>query len=108
MLISFQIRQNEECDGGYEMKAVWWRNWMSTNHVCEESYLVTGRKNGSWQCSGFVIKSQAKEQLSDSGHVSRFFFLRYTFGELQSRVKIHFETVFFLRDIFMHITYVNM
>ena len=59
------------------------------------SYLVTGRKNGSWQCPGFVIKSQAKEQLSDSGHVSRFFFLRYTFGELQSRVKIHFETVFF-------------
>ena len=72
------------------------------------SYLVTGRKNGSWQCSGFVIKSQAKEQLSDSGHVSRFFFLRYTFRELQSRVKIHFETVFFLRDIFMHITYVNV
>ena len=86
MLISFQIRQNEECDGGYEMKAVWWRNWMSTNHVCEESYLVTGRKNGSWQFSGFVIKSQAKEQLSDSGHVSRFFFLRHTFRELQSRV----------------------
>ena len=37
MLISFQIRQNEECDGGYEMKAVWWINWMSTNHVCEEN-----------------------------------------------------------------------
>ena len=37
MHISFQIRQNEECDGGYEMKAVWWRNWMSTNHVCEEN-----------------------------------------------------------------------
>ena len=30
------------------------------------SSLVTGRKNGSWQCSGFVIMSQAKEQLSDS------------------------------------------
>ena len=32
---------------------------------------------------------------------------RYTFGELQRRVKIYFETVF-LRDIFMHITYVNV
>ena len=49
--------------------------------------------------------TQARDRLSDSGHVSRFFFLRYTFGELQSRVKFHFETVF-LRDIFMHITYV--
>ena len=39
MLISFQISQNEEIDGCYEMKAVyiyiyiWWRNWISTNHV---------------------------------------------------------------------------
>ena len=33
MLISFQIRQNEESDGCCEMKAVWWRNWISTNHV---------------------------------------------------------------------------
>ena len=37
MLISFQIRQNEEIDGCYEMKAVyihiWWRNWTSANHV---------------------------------------------------------------------------
>ena len=33
MLISFQIRQNEESDGCYEMKAVWRRNWISTNHV---------------------------------------------------------------------------
>ena len=71
------------------------------------SYLVTGRKNGSWQCSGFVIISQAREQLNDSGHVSCFFFFRYTFKELQSRVKFHFETVF-LRDIFMHIAYVNV
>ena len=68
---------------------------------------VMGRKNGSWQCSGFVIISQARERLNDSGHVSRFFFLRYTFGELQSGEKFHFETVF-LRDIFMHITYVNV
>ena len=39
VLISFQIRQNEEIDSCYEMKAVyiyiyiWWRNWISTNHV---------------------------------------------------------------------------
>ena len=33
MLILFQIRQNEESDGCYEMKAAWWRNWISTNHV---------------------------------------------------------------------------
>ena len=33
MLISFQIRQNEESDDCYEMKAVWRRNWMSTNLV---------------------------------------------------------------------------
>ena len=64
-------------------------------------------ENRPWQCSGFVIISQPKERLNDSGHVSRFFFLRYTFGELQSRVKIHFETVFW-RDIFMHITYINV
>ena len=76
MLISFQIRQNEECDGGYEMKAVWWRNWMSTNHVCEENknteLFSHGEEKWVLPCSGFVIKSQAKEQLSDSGHISRF------------------------------------
>ena len=33
MLISFQIIQNEESDGCNEIKAVWRRNWMSTNHV---------------------------------------------------------------------------
>ena len=33
MLILFQIRQNEESDSCYEIKAVWWRNWMSTNRV---------------------------------------------------------------------------
>ena len=70
------------------------------------SYLVTGRKNGLGSIQ-VVIMSQALEQFNDSGHVSRFFFLRYTFRELQSRVKLHFETVF-LRDIFMHITYVNV
>ena len=41
MLILFQIRQNEESDGCYEMKAVyiyiWWRNWISTNHVRDEN-----------------------------------------------------------------------
>ena len=70
------------------------------------SYLDTGRKNGLGSIQ-VVIMSQALEQFNDSGHVSRFFFLRYTFRELQSRVKLHFETVF-LRDIFMHITYVNV
>ena len=70
------------------------------------SYLVTGRKNGLGSTQ-VVIMSQASEQFNDSGHVSRFLFLRYTFRELQSRVKFHFETVF-LRDIFMHITYVNV
>lgn len=46
----------------------------------------------------FARKSQAKEQLNDSRHVSRFFFLRFTLRELQSRVKISFRTVF-LGDI---------
>ena len=33
MLILFQIRQNVESDSCYEIKAVWWRNWISTNRV---------------------------------------------------------------------------
>ena len=33
MRIWFQIRQTEESDGCNEIKAVWRRNWMSTNHV---------------------------------------------------------------------------
>ena len=82
---------------------------MSTNHVrdANKNTLVTGRKNGSWQCLGFVIISQAREKLNDSGHVSRFFFLRNTLRELQSRVKFHFETIF-MSDIFMQITYANV
>ena len=59
------------------------------------------------ECLGFVIISQAREKLNDSGHVSRFFFLRNTLRELQSRVKFHFETIF-MSDIFMQITYANV
>ena len=43
----------------------------------------------------FARKSQAKEQLNDSRHVSRFFFLRFTLRELQRRVKISFRNCFF-------------
>ena len=62
------------------------------------SYLVTGRKNGSWQCSGFVIKSEAKEQLSDSGHVSRFssFVIPSESYKVES---ISFRTVLFERYV---------
>ena len=35
------------------------------------SYLAAGSKNG--YCSGFAFKPQAKKQLRDLGHVSRFF-----------------------------------
>ena len=114
------IRQNEESGVCYKMKAVYIYIYiymveklpglapiMYVMGIKILSYLDTRRRNRSWWCSGFVTISQAREQLTDSGHVSRFSFLPYTFGELQSRVKFHFETVF-LRDIFMHITYVNV
>ena len=37
-------------------------------------YLAAGSKNG--YCSGFAFKPQAKKQLRDLGHVSRFSFHR--------------------------------
>ena len=43
MLISLQISQNEESDGCYEMKAVWWRNWMSTNLVLDWNKITEPR-----------------------------------------------------------------
>ena len=58
MLISFQIRQNEEIDGCYEMKAVYIYIYvyggetglapiMYVMGINILSYLVTGRKNRS-------------------------------------------------------------
>ena len=83
---------------------------MSTNRVRDANknteLFSHGEENGLGSIQ-VVIMSQASEQFNDSGHVFRFLFLRYTFRELQRRVKFHFETVF-LRDIFMHITYVNV
>ena len=51
MLISFQIRQSEESDGCYEMKAVLWRNWMSTNLVLDWNKITEprGGKMGVFQ-----------------------------------------------------------
>ena len=43
MLISFQIRQSQESDGCYEMKAVLWRNWMSTNLVLDWNKITEPR-----------------------------------------------------------------
>ena len=54
MLTSFQIRQNEESDGCYEMKAVYMYGGeiglppiMYVMGINILSYLVTGRKNRS-------------------------------------------------------------
>ena len=56
MLIPFQIRQNEESDGCYEMKAVYIYIYggeiglapiMYVMRIKILSYLVTGRKNRS-------------------------------------------------------------
>ena len=58
MLISFQIRQNEEIDGCYEMKAVYIYIYIYGGEIGLApimyvmginilSYLVTGRKNRS-------------------------------------------------------------
>ena len=104
MLISFQIRQNEESDGCYEMKAVWWRNWISTNHVRD------GNKNTELFTHGeekwVLVVFRFCNYITGERTTQRFRAC-YTFGELQSGENFHFETVF-LRDIFMHITYVNV
>ena len=52
MLVLFQIRQNEESDSCYEIKAVWCRNWMSTNRVRDASknteLIRHGEEKRSW------------------------------------------------------------
>ena len=64
------------------------------------NYLATGRKNG--HCSGFEYISQAKEQLNDSGHVSRFSF--HHLHSVSNKVEQNFVSeLFFLSDISFHV-----
>ena len=62
MHISFQIRQNEESGGYNEMKAVWWRNWISTDHVRDRNKNTELFSHGKekWVLFRFPCISQAK------------------------------------------------
>ena len=70
------------------------------------NYLATGGKNG--YCSGFEYISQAKEQLNDSGHVSRFSF--HHLHSVSNKVEQNFvsELFFWVISVFMHNTYANV
>lgn len=58
------------------MKTVWWRNWISTDHVRDRNKITELFSHGKekWVLFRFPCISQAKKQLNDSGHVVRVSF----------------------------------
>ena len=83
MLISFQISQNEESDGCYEMKAVLWRNWMSTNLVHDWNKITEprGGKMGVVQVLHVYNRRNSDSTTQGFRACIPFFFHHFTFSE---------------------------
>ena len=83
MLISFQIRQNEESGDCYEMKAVWWRNWMSTNLVRDwnKNTEPRGGKMGVVQVLHVYHRRNNDSTTQGFRVYIPFFFRHFTFSE---------------------------
>ena len=108
MLISFQIRQNEESDDCYEMKAVWRRNWMSTNLVRDwnKNTEPRGGKMGVVQVLHVYHRrnnDSTTQRLRDSGHISRFSFV--ILPSVSNKVEQNFISKLFFCVIFSCITH---